>query len=280
VFVYTSGWCLACLAALGEPRLAGLIYVGPGLGIAASGLAATAMVAGRHERGSRLVDVRRAGNSFLTATGVAPACEAAVAVRGPGRRAPAQCCWPRRHGGPGDGVRPGRVRLHHHGDLSPRDRAAGAAGLDLARPVLAPVRPGRGGRRLAHDPLSGALGSAPSSDGLLRHAGQQGSCSGVWWPSLAGFALGSLLIGLPFTAITLFAMQEARRVRPEGASGFIGLLTAFYGLGQIAGPPWVALMLQRSANSGPGLCALVADGGWPAWWWGSDCSAGWPGGIR
>lgn len=46
VFVYTSGWCLACLAALGEPKLAGLIYVGPGLGIAASGLAATATVAG------------------------------------------------------------------------------------------------------------------------------------------------------------------------------------------------------------------------------------------
>ena len=46
VFVYTLGWCLACLAALGEPKLADLIYVGPGLGIAASGLAATAIVAG------------------------------------------------------------------------------------------------------------------------------------------------------------------------------------------------------------------------------------------
>ena len=39
---------------------------------------------------------------------------------------------------------------------------------------------------------------------------------GVWWPSLPGFALGSLLIGLPFTAITLFAMQEVRRLRPHG----------------------------------------------------------------
>ena len=33
----------------------------------------------------------------------------------------------------------------------------------------------------------------------------------VWLPSLAGFAFGSLLLGLPFTAITLFALQEARR---------------------------------------------------------------------
>ena len=51
---------------------------------------------------------------------------------------------------------------------------------------------------------------------------------GVWWPTLAGFALGSLLLGLPFTAITLFAMQEARRLRPHGASALIGLLTAAY----------------------------------------------------
>jgi MFS family permease len=76
---------------------------------------------------------------------------------------------------------------------------------------------------------------------------------GVWWPSLLGFALGSLLIGLPFTAITLFAMQEVRRLRPAGASGFIGLLTAVYGLGQIAGPPWVALLLAHSSNPGQGF---------------------------
>ena len=44
---------------------------------------------------------------------------------------------------------------------------------------------------------------------------------GMWWPTLAGFALGSLLLGLPFTAITLFAMQEVRRVRPADASVFI-----------------------------------------------------------
>ena len=72
--------------------------------------------------------------------------------------------------------------------------------------------------------------------------------------SLAGFALGSLLIGLPFTAITLFAMQEVRRLRPAGASGFIGLLTAMYGLGQIAGPVSSALLLQV-----PGLAAHGLD---------------------
>ena len=49
-------------------------------------------------------------------------------------------------------------------------------------------------------------------------------CS-VWWPSLAAFILGSLPLGLPFTAITLFAMQEARRLQPHNASTFIDLLT-------------------------------------------------------
>ena len=53
-------------------------------------------------------------------------------------------------------------------------------------------------------------------------------------PTPAGFALGSLLLGLPFTALTYFAMQEVRRVRPQQATPFMGLLTAAYGLGQVA----------------------------------------------
>src|SRR5690606_16700605 len=44
VFVFTSGWCLTRLASLGSPRLGGVIYAGPGLGIAVSGLAVSAMV--------------------------------------------------------------------------------------------------------------------------------------------------------------------------------------------------------------------------------------------
>jgi MFS family permease len=82
----------------------------------------------------------------------------------------------------------------------------------------------------------------------------------VWLPSLLGFALGSLLLGLPFTAITLFAMQEARRLRPHHPSATIGLLTAAYGLGQIAGPPLVAWLLQHSDSPGRGfaLSLLIA----------------------
>jgi predicted MFS family arabinose efflux permease len=59
---------------------------------------------------------------------------------------------------------------------------------------------------------------------------------GVAWPTVPGFAVGSLLIGLPFTAITLFAMREARRLRHNKAAGLMGYATASYGAGQIAGP--------------------------------------------
>ena len=73
------------------------------------------------------------------------------------------------------------------------------------------------------------------------------------WPTLVGFALSSFLIGLPFTAITMFALQEVRRLRPVGASGFIGVLTAAYGLGQIAGPLLMGLLLQSSGDARQGF---------------------------
>src|SRR5688572_8308815 len=44
VFLYTTGFCLEQLARRGVPAMGALIYVGPGLGIVASGLAASAMV--------------------------------------------------------------------------------------------------------------------------------------------------------------------------------------------------------------------------------------------
>lgn len=73
------------------------------------------------------------------------------------------------------------------------------------------------------------------------------------WPGPLGFALGSLLLGLPFTAITFYALQEARRVWPAARRQFPGLLTAAYGIGQIVGPPMVAWMLHHAATQGQGF---------------------------
>jgi predicted MFS family arabinose efflux permease len=80
----------------------------------------------------------------------------------------------------------------------------------------------------------------------------------VLWPSVAGFALGSLLLGLPFTAITLFAMRDARRLRGNAAAGLIGYVTASYGVGQILGPIFAAPLAQRTGSFTAPLLTAVA----------------------
>ena len=68
---------------------------------------------------------------------------------------------------------------------------------------------------------------------------------GIATPTAGGFALGSFLLGLPFTAITYFALQEVRRLRPRQVASTTGLVTVTWSLGQAAGPPMVALLLRR-----------------------------------
>lgn len=249
VFVYVAGWCLARLAVLGAPALAGLIFVGPGLGIAASGLAASAMVAW---------DVRAATGWALFA--LLAAVLTAIA-------------WPQLRGTVGT---PAAAQT---GDAPPPRGAVpvlalayGLAGFGYIvtatfLPVIArQMLPGSVWLDLFW-PLFG-LGVAGGALLTLRlpvhwdrrtllmgcYAMQaSGILLGVWLPSLWGFAVGSLLLGLPFTAITLFAVQEVRRLRPHDASALIGLLTAAFGLGQIAGPPLVAALLARSATPALGF---------------------------
>ena len=89
-----------------------------------------------------------------------------------------------------------------------------------------------------------------------------GIIAGIVSPTAGGFAIGSALIGLPFTAITLFAMREARRLHGDNAAGLMGYATAAYGLGQIAGPLVAAPIAAHSGSFTPALwlaaLALVA----------------------
>jgi len=80
----------------------------------------------------------------------------------------------------------------------------------------------------------------------------------VVWPTIAGFTLGSLLLGMPFTAITLFAVREARRLRGNAAAGLIGYATASYGVGQIVGPLFAAPLAHATGSFAVPL--LVAAG--------------------
>jgi MFS family permease len=79
----------------------------------------------------------------------------------------------------------------------------------------------------------------------------------AWRPDATGLALGSLLLGLPFTAITFFAMREVRRLRPHSATRWIGLTTASYGIGQIIGPPVAAWLVARMGQEAAGFTAAM-----------------------
>ena len=253
VFVQTSGWCLARLTALGRPSWGGLIYIGPGLGIALSGLAASAMVAGGWTAASGwavfgVLALLLTAGVWRTFKGPAVAAAPVTAATAPtlAPHGAAECgLFTLAYGLAGLGYIVTATFL----PVIARQALPGSVWLDLFWPLLG-LGVGVGAflsTRLPHHIDRRRLLVAAYAMQAL------GVLLTVWWPSLAGFALGSVLVGLPFTAISFFAMQEARRLRPAQAPAFMGQLTAAYGLGQIIGPPLVALLLQHSTDLGQGF---------------------------
>jgi predicted MFS family arabinose efflux permease len=260
VFVYTSGWCLSRLSRLGVPSMGGIIYAGPGAGIVVSGLLASGMVALQWTAASGWVilgvlafalsaavwKILRGGDERLMALGkrgsqAADLPQAAGASHGPGEMAALTLAY----GLAGFGYIITATFL----PVIARAALPGSAWLDLFWPIfgLGVMLGALLATRLPHgDDLRVRLAVCYVLQAL-------GIVASLWSPSLAGFVIGSLLLGIPFTAITFFALQEVRRLRPATAPGFTGLLTAAYGVGQIAGPPLVALLLRNSSTNGEGF---------------------------
>jgi predicted MFS family arabinose efflux permease len=254
VFVYTSGWCLGQLARLQVPAMGALIYTGPGGGIVLSGLAASGIVAlhGSAATGWLIFGVLAAA---LTAAIwpvfdpkqelPPPAAAVASAQNGASHGATEMALLTLAYGLAGFGYIITATFL----PVIARQALPGSPWLDLFWPLF-----GLG-------VIAGALIASrlrTSIDLRLLLAGcyaiqALGVASSLVSPTLAGFAIGSLLLGLPFTAITFFAMQEVRRLKPAQASSYMGLVTAMYGLGQIVGPPLAAAMLARSRTAGEGF---------------------------
>jgi len=281
VFLNVSMWCMVRLVALGQSALGGLIFCGPGLGIVLTGLSASAMVALQWPAAAGwavfgLLSVGLCAAIWPVLQGVAVSPSAASVTHTAGQ-AP-----------------PGQGRLARTG----LTLAYGLAGLGYIvtatfLPVIARAAlPAGSAWPDLFWPLFGvgvALGAALSTRTpatwdrrwllMAAHMVQAGAIAlGLVRPGTAGFALGSLLLGLPFTAITFYALQEARRLWPAAGDSFPGLLTAAYGIGQIAGPPMVAWMLRHTATEGQGFvnglavaaAALVAGAGLyaaMAWRW-------------
>ena len=264
VFVYTSGWCLAHLARLHQPSMGAVIYAGPGCGIVLSGLAASGMV-----------NLRWSAATGWVIFGLLAAALTAVVWRAFDPRrdlASATTIGPPVVPGAGNSAPPVPARAHANTEIALLAIAYGVAGFGYI--ITATFLPVIARQGLPASPwldlfwpifgagvISGALIASrmrPARDLRLRLAAcyalqALGIGTSLAYPSLTGFALGSLLLGLPFTAISFFGMQEARRLRPAQAASLMGLLTAVYGLGQIVGPPLVALLLSRSKSLGAGF---------------------------
>ena len=248
VLLNVAAWCMVRLAALGRPALGGLIFCGPGLGIVLTGLAAGAMVAGGWRAAAGWVAF--ALLSVLLCALVWPVMH--------GRAAPAGA--PRAAAQGAGGTRAARgVHALAYG-LSGLGYIVTATFLPvIARAALPPGSPWPDLFRplFGAGVVAGAIASTRAPTAWDRrwllaacYAMQAGGIAlGLAWPTPAGFALGSALLGLPFTAITFFGLQEARRLWPASADSFASLVTAVYGLGQIAGPPMVAALLARTGEA-------------------------------
>jgi MFS family permease len=257
VFLYTSGWCLEQLARRGVAQMGALIYVGPGAGIVASGLAASGLVLWHAPAAAgwltfgvlaalltalvwRVFD-RAHATPMASATAPSAASQAASAPAGSLQMALLTFAY----GLAGIGYIVTATFL----PVIARQALPGSHWLDLFWPLF-------GAGVMAGAVIASRL--RPGGDLRLRLATcyalqAAGVAASLVSPTLAGFAVGSVLLGLPFTALTFFAMQETRRLRPLQATSWMGLLTVMYGLGQIAGPPLAAWLVARSASAAEGF---------------------------
>lgn len=260
VFVYTSGWCLTQAAVRGHPSMGAIIYIGPGAGIVLTGLTSSAMVAADWTARSGwlvfgllalLMTVliwpvfdQRNTRSVSKSTHAAPLdlavdhSKTEVAVLSIA------------YGAAGFGYIITATFL----PVIARQSLPGSAWLDMFWPIFG-----------CGVVMGAVLASRIRQVRDLRHmliacylVQSTGVVLGLLIPTLIGFAFGSLFVGLPFTAITYFAMQEARRIRPHHVASTFGLLTALYGLGQIFGPPLAAYLVKHAPSTAEGFDHALA----------------------
>ncbi|PRE65991.1 MFS transporter [Burkholderia multivorans] len=265
-FVFVSQWGLRRLAELHAPAWSGVIYAGPGAGIVLTGLIGSALAGHRATLGWLGFAALSAGLSaaiwrtFGTASAAAPASAGTaahaaaatpVAVRD-ARRARSEAGWLIvLYGMPGFGY---IITATFLPVIARAALPAGSPWPDLFWPMF--------GAALIVGAIAAARLPAHWDNRLLLAGGcamqALGIAAGIVWPNTAGFAIGSALLGLPFTAITLFAMREARRLHGERAAGLMGYATASYGIGQILGPLVAAPLTARFGSFSPALWVAAA----------------------
>lgn len=274
-FVFMSQWGLRRLAELHAPEWSGVIYAGPGVGIVATGLIGSALAGQRAAVGwlgfaalSAVLSVaiwrtfgaapdstaapRAQAMPPAAASHAAPGAPAAPAAPAGTRSGRADAAWlVVLYGAPGFGY---IITATFLPVIARAALPAGSPWPDLFWPMF--------GAALIVGAITAARLPGHWDNRLLLAAGcatqALGIAAGIVWPNAAGFSIGSALLGLPFTAITLFAMREARRLHGERAAGLMGYATASYGVGQILGPLVAAPLAARFGSFTPALWVAAA----------------------
>ncbi|WP_179708549.1 YbfB/YjiJ family MFS transporter [Paraburkholderia bryophila] len=257
-FVFASQWGLRRLHELGAHGWGGVIYTGPGVGIAGTGLLVSAaggfgptvgwigfgliaavlsvvvwsVFGGASDGGAANASLRQGAAAAEAATA------RAITIRVPHR---ADAFWlVLLYGVPGFGYIITATFL----PVIARHALPGSSWPDLFWPMfgLALIV---GALLAARLPLHWDNRTLLAGCYVLQACG---IALGIVWPTAGGFSLGSILIGLPFTAITLFAMREARHLRGDHAAGLMGYATAAYGIGQIIGPLVAAPIAEHTGS--------------------------------
>lgn len=233
--VATSAWGLGWLASLGRPQLAGIIFSGVGLGIAAAGL--FCLVAAGPEVSSLGMWVKLAFLAGIVALlPLAVSRSQPLPVAGIGMTASQS---PSRNPSNTGGLI-ACYTLFGFGYILPATYL----------PALA--------RQLVDDPqvfgwawplfgTAAALSTVVVAYGLKR-----ANRLSVWaashflmaigvllpsiWPSLRSVSMAALLVGGTFMVITMIAMQEARARAEGNATVVLGQMTAGFAFGQLMGP--------------------------------------------
>lgn len=260
VFVFASGWGARRLAETNSPMLGGVIFTGPGVGIATTGLLGG--VVGRWGSdaawiGFGIVALALIAVIWRVFDDGAKAVPASVGMSAAPRSAAAT------QAARGDagwlialyGIAGfGYIITATFLPVIARQALPGSPWPDLFWPLF--------GLAVIVGALIGARAPTHWDNRLLMAIAYALQAAGVVlsvvWPTIVGFALGSLLLGLPFTVITLFAVREARRLRGNSAAGLIGYATASYGVGQILGPLFAAPLAQRTGSFGVPLLVAAA----------------------
>ncbi|WP_176084746.1 YbfB/YjiJ family MFS transporter [Martelella sp. HB161492] len=260
VLVHTSKWCLGLLAAKGRPALGSIMFTGVGLGIALSGLAVSGMVQLGWQSNAGWICFALI-SALLTIlvwkvfrTSEVPYVHRATSISAHDdlpENAAEMTLFSIAYGLAGFGyiVTATFLPVIARATLPP----AASSWLDLFWPAfgLAAVT---GSLIVVRTDWLRDPRLALTFCYVIEALGVFGA---MVVPTVSGFFVSSILAGLPFNAINFYTMREVTRLRPHHAARYMGMLTALFSIGQIAGPPLVDAILGFSPTQQAGFATSL-----------------------